>query len=678
MIAGLSFAPPQLVDRILDDIGVEEGRLPLLQFALKETWERREGDRLTAEAYIAVGGVAGAIEKTAQSAYERLNPSQKEAARRLFLRLVTPVDGNDYTRARSVIPDDPEQREIIRLFSSPSVRLLVTNVVRVAVEGKDESTAQQTVEMAHDALIQRWSTLKGWMAETREKLVARGVILRAQKEWEENRETEKFLLDPGLQLERGRALLENPGDIPVDDIRDYVERSIERDHRRLEAEREAALARDYKESQRAAQIRAEELFQSNLRTEAIIQHVEILKAPFHSQVSWHVTPGMNVLLGRNGYGKTLLLRILLALLQYEDQIALQTLGNGAATVHVFRNGIEAGIHFADQFFEEKSAVGKLPILAIPDARFVDRSNTTLRAVRDESTGSGERTALARHGALHFLAERPYDGMIQSFLYGLCLDYFEEGMRFKGEQFGLVRDVVRELTDQVFDFDRVIREGRDSFSLYVRTEGNSDNPLPIQECSQGTLSVIAMFGLIYDFLKSLEPGMVSSITDRQGIVVVDEVDAHLHPVWQHDFGDGSRGLQLRSPFLRCTASLVGLSDREFEPGLNLRLHDLSRHLHWVRRALSADDCGIDIAHSRHRVGLRFERTFDNCNDAARPARQEQVDRVARAPANRLASHELAVAVEQYCVRLGLGVDIDADGRAVVARPMLDSERAATDA
>jgi hypothetical protein len=41
----LSFAPPTLIDQILNDVGVEEGRLPLLQFALKETWERREGDR---------------------------------------------------------------------------------------------------------------------------------------------------------------------------------------------------------------------------------------------------------------------------------------------------------------------------------------------------------------------------------------------------------------------------------------------------------------------------------------------------------------------------------------------------------------------------------------------------------------------------------------------------------
>jgi hypothetical protein len=48
--AGLSFSPPELVDRILNDVGSEEGRLPLLQFALKEIWERRQENKLTAEA----------------------------------------------------------------------------------------------------------------------------------------------------------------------------------------------------------------------------------------------------------------------------------------------------------------------------------------------------------------------------------------------------------------------------------------------------------------------------------------------------------------------------------------------------------------------------------------------------------------------------------------------------
>jgi energy-coupling factor transporter ATP-binding protein EcfA2 len=236
--AGLSFSPPQLVDRILQDVGLEEGRLPLLQFALKETWHR-DGRTLTAEAYTQVGGVAGAIERTAQDIYERLNPAQKDAARHLFLRLVTPGEGQADTRARSLIPDNPEQRDIISLFANPSTRLLVTDLQTAGPMGGD---VRATVEIAHEALIQRWPTLRAWVNMNRETLQARATILRAKWDWEEHGFDERFLLVPGVQLERGRALLEDPGDVPVDDIREYVSRSIEKEQRRFDAERAATFA----------------------------------------------------------------------------------------------------------------------------------------------------------------------------------------------------------------------------------------------------------------------------------------------------------------------------------------------------------------------------------------------------------------------------------------------------
>ena len=223
-------------------MGPEEGRLPLLQFALKETWGKRDGDRLTADAYTSVGGVAGAIEKTAEDAYERLTPAQKDAARRLFLRLVTPGEGQADTRARSVIPDDPEQREIVSLFANPKTRLLVTGYEALQGAMRAGSEARSTVEVAHEALIQRWPTLREWVRGNRENMRARAAILRAVAEWEEHGQNERFLLDPGVQLERGRALLQNPGDVAVDDLRGYVNRSIEKDERRLDAEREANLA----------------------------------------------------------------------------------------------------------------------------------------------------------------------------------------------------------------------------------------------------------------------------------------------------------------------------------------------------------------------------------------------------------------------------------------------------
>ncbi|PWB90475.1 hypothetical protein C5688_10780, partial [Methylocystis sp. MitZ-2018] len=242
-LVGLTFSPPALVEEILDDVGAEEGRLPLLQFALKETWERRTNGKLTAEAYTEVGGVSGAIQKTAERAYAALTPAQQEAARRLFLRLVTPGEGQEDTRARSVIPNDPQQRNIIDLFSDRRTRLLVTGYG--ALQGQSTQTEgdiQATVEVAHEALIRRWSTLRKWVDTNRDKLRARAAIMRAKADWEESGKAGKFLLDPGVQLERGRDLLENLGDVPVDDLRDFVSLSIEKENLRLEAEREAQLA----------------------------------------------------------------------------------------------------------------------------------------------------------------------------------------------------------------------------------------------------------------------------------------------------------------------------------------------------------------------------------------------------------------------------------------------------
>jgi hypothetical protein len=73
------------VDRILDAVRLDEGPLLLIQFALKKKWGRLEGDQSRPKP-TQVGGIAGAIEKTAEDAYERLTPSEKAAARCLFPR----------------------------------------------------------------------------------------------------------------------------------------------------------------------------------------------------------------------------------------------------------------------------------------------------------------------------------------------------------------------------------------------------------------------------------------------------------------------------------------------------------------------------------------------------------------------------------------------------------------
>lgn len=99
---GLTFEDG-LQARILADVGGEPGNLPLLEFLLQELWHRRERDgSLTHSAYDDLGGVQGAIAGRAEDVMQhRLKPSERDTARRLLVRLVTPGEGQADTRAGS-------------------------------------------------------------------------------------------------------------------------------------------------------------------------------------------------------------------------------------------------------------------------------------------------------------------------------------------------------------------------------------------------------------------------------------------------------------------------------------------------------------------------------------------------------------------------------------------------
>jgi hypothetical protein len=140
---GLVFDPPTLVERILDEAGEDEGMLPLLQYALKESWALRKDHIITADSYARSGGVREAIRNTAERTFAALSPDGQTAARQLFLRLVMPGEGQEDTRALAAMPSEPMQRRIVDQFAGPRTRLLVT--------GSDRA-ARPTVEVAHEAL----------------------------------------------------------------------------------------------------------------------------------------------------------------------------------------------------------------------------------------------------------------------------------------------------------------------------------------------------------------------------------------------------------------------------------------------------------------------------------------------------------------------------------------------
>ena len=166
---------PGLVDLILRDVGDEPGALPLLSHALLETWKRRAGHTLTLKGYADAGGVHGAIAHTAESIYQNLSPEEQAIARDIFLRLTELGEGTEDTRRRVSFEELTSSSEDI-----DHVRVVLNKLA----EARLITLGEDTVEVAHEALIREWPTLREWLNQDREGLRLHRHLTEAAYEWE--------------------------------------------------------------------------------------------------------------------------------------------------------------------------------------------------------------------------------------------------------------------------------------------------------------------------------------------------------------------------------------------------------------------------------------------------------------------------------------------------------------
>jgi WD40 repeat protein/energy-coupling factor transporter ATP-binding protein EcfA2 len=210
---------PGLVDLLLRDVGDEPGALPLLSHALLETWRRRRGTTMTLRSYAESGGVKGAIARTADRVYEgELSEEQRPMARDIFVRLTELGEGTQDTRRRArlaeLLPPDAA--------GASSVRSLIGALAdaRLVTVGEDD------VEVAHEALIREWPTLREWLRADREGLRTRRRIADAAAEWEQLGRDDDALLR-GARLAEAVELVAASPDLLNDGERRFVDASRE-------------------------------------------------------------------------------------------------------------------------------------------------------------------------------------------------------------------------------------------------------------------------------------------------------------------------------------------------------------------------------------------------------------------------------------------------------------------
>ncbi|MGR3900393.1 AAA family ATPase [Psychrobacter sp. 1176_08] len=92
-----------------------------------------------------------------------------------------------------------------------------------------------------------------------------------------------------------------------------------------------------------------------------------------------------------------------------------------------------------------------------------------------------------------------------------------------------------------------------------TVEKDDEELDVNQLSQGEKSLLALVGDIARRLVILNPSLDNPL-DGEGVVMIDEVDLHLHPKWQHDLIDKFVKTFPNVQFILTTHSPHVISDR----------------------------------------------------------------------------------------------------------------------
>src|SRR5258706_3051168 len=249
---------PGLVDLILRDVGDEPGALPLLSHALLETWKRRAGHTLTLKGYADAGGVHGAIAHTAESVYQNLSTAEQAITHNMFLRLTELGEGTEDTRRRTSLAE---------LVSHTDDADEVRAVLNRLAEARLITLGEDTVEVAHEALIREWPTLREWLTQDREGLLLLRQITEAAHEWE-LLERDASSVYRGARLAQAREWASlHPNSLNAGEHA-FIEASNEHEQRE-QTEREAQRHRELEAAQKLAQTERQSLVRLRLRNRLI-------------------------------------------------------------------------------------------------------------------------------------------------------------------------------------------------------------------------------------------------------------------------------------------------------------------------------------------------------------------------------------------------------------------------
>ena len=216
--AGLVYETHEATGQRLDEaiLTYAQGRntLPLLQFALERLFQERveagKEIRLTFDAYRRMGGLAGAINLTAEAALAHLGKAEVAALPRLLRSLAVPVHDSGPATAgatdltvRTVpmtqaVPDEATARLVKALTDA---RIIVVTGSETGAQGDEDVL----IGIAHQRVFESWERARKIIAEHRDFFRIREEVETQYQRWLKAKRSSARLIPKGVLLARPRG-----------------------------------------------------------------------------------------------------------------------------------------------------------------------------------------------------------------------------------------------------------------------------------------------------------------------------------------------------------------------------------------------------------------------------------------------------------------------------------------
>ena len=176
--AGYEFEDDALPKEMVDEVTNHPAALALLSFTAYQLWQFRDRHfrQLPRKAYVALGGVGGALAQHAEATLAAMTDAERAVVREEFRHLVT-AGGTRAVLSRA---------EILQVaggdVADPVLEKLIQARLLVAMES---AGGGESIEVVHEALLSAWPRLVRWRQEDAEGARLRDQLRAAARQWHE-------------------------------------------------------------------------------------------------------------------------------------------------------------------------------------------------------------------------------------------------------------------------------------------------------------------------------------------------------------------------------------------------------------------------------------------------------------------------------------------------------------